>query len=56
MKHEMQLTEQEAKVFEEVRQLYNLATIEEAIEFVIQQGLQKQFHQIAEHVVQPRKS
>ncbi|EHU3266098.1 hypothetical protein MMD36_001344 [Acinetobacter baumannii] len=52
----MLLNEQEEKVFEEVRQLFNLATIEEAIEFVIQQGIQTQLQQIAERVVQPRKS
>ncbi|EMI7999020.1 hypothetical protein JH015_003936 [Acinetobacter baumannii] len=56
MRHEMHLTEQEEKVFEEVRQLHNLATIEEAIQFVIQQGIKTQLQQIAEHVVQPRKS
>ncbi|MBK0062595.1 MULTISPECIES: hypothetical protein [unclassified Acinetobacter] len=56
MRHNMQLTEQEEQVFEEIRQLFGLATIDDAIRFVIQQGIQNQLQQIAEHVAQPKKS
>ena len=55
MRHEMQLTEQEEK-FSKRFASYITATIEEAIQFVIQQGIKTQLQQIAEHVVQPRKS
>ena len=56
MQEDMQLTDQEEQLFEKIRQLYGLESIEKAIEFVIAHGIQNQLQDIAERVVQPRKS
>ncbi|WP_165589324.1 hypothetical protein [Acinetobacter lactucae] len=52
----MHLTDQEEQVFEKIRQLHELETIEEAIEFVIAHGIQTKLQGIADRAVQPRKS
>jgi geranylgeranyl pyrophosphate synthase len=56
MQHAMHLTDQEEQLFEKIRQLYELETIEEAIEIVIAHGIQIKLQSIAERAVQPRKS
>ena len=55
MRHEMQLTEQEEKFSKRFASYITWRPLR-SDSIVIQQGIKTQLQQIAEHVVQPRKS